>query len=101
MDGRITGNDLCMQIQADVLGVDGAAVVAETTTRCGLRTAGLAVEVLGGSVRSAEPSPAGEERTSGGHRRGTTTACTAGLCRLAERCSGPWIGLTCHSFRCA
>ncbi len=41
---RITGNDLCMQIQADVLGVDVVwPVVAETTALGVAYAAGLAV----------------------------------------------------------
>lgn len=43
-DGGITGNDLCMQIQADVLGVDVVRpVVAETTALGAAYAAGLAV----------------------------------------------------------
>ena len=44
VDGGITGNDLCMQIQADVLGVDVVRpVVAETTALGAAYAAGLAV----------------------------------------------------------
>lgn len=44
VDGGITANDLCMQIQADVLGVDVVRpVVAETTALGAAYTAGLAV----------------------------------------------------------
>jgi glycerol kinase len=44
VDGGITGNDLCMQIQADVLGVDVVKpVVAETTALGAAYAAGLAV----------------------------------------------------------
>ena len=45
VDGGITANDLCMQIQADVLGVDGepSPVVAETTALGAAYAAGLAV----------------------------------------------------------
>ncbi|KBV03083.1 glycerol kinase GlpK [Mycobacterium tuberculosis NRITLD12] len=44
VDGGITGNDLCMQIQADVLGVDVVRpVVAETTALGVAYAAGLAV----------------------------------------------------------
>jgi len=43
VDGGITGNDLCMQIQADVLGVDVVKpVVAETTALGAAYAAGLA-----------------------------------------------------------
>ena len=45
VDGGITDNDLCMQIQADVLGVDVVRpVVAETTALGAAYAAGLAVE---------------------------------------------------------
>jgi glycerol kinase len=44
VDGGITANDLCMQIQADVLGVDVVRpVVAETTALGAAYSAGLAV----------------------------------------------------------
>ncbi len=44
VDGGITGNDLCMQIQADVLGVDVVRpVVAETTALGAAYAAGLSV----------------------------------------------------------
>lgn len=44
VDGGVTSNDLCMQIQADVLGVDVVRpVVAETTALGAAYAAGLAV----------------------------------------------------------
>jgi glycerol kinase len=44
VDGGVTQNELCMQIQADVLGVDvSRPVVAETTALGAAYTAGLAV----------------------------------------------------------
>jgi glycerol kinase len=44
VDGGVTGNDLCMQIQADVLGVDVVRpVVAETTALGAAYAAGLAL----------------------------------------------------------
>jgi glycerol kinase len=44
VDGGITANELCMQIQADVLGVDVVKpVVAETTALGAAYAAGLAV----------------------------------------------------------
>ena len=49
VDGGVTGNDLCMQIQADVLGVDVVRpVVAETTALGAAYAAGLAVEYWSG-----------------------------------------------------
>ena len=54
VDGGITANDLCMQIQADVLGVDVVKpVVAETTALGAAYAAGLGGRVLGGPRRSA------------------------------------------------
>ncbi len=67
VDGGITGNDLCMQIQADVLGVDVVRpVVAETTALGAAYAAGLA----SGSGRLRPICGPTGERTSGGHRRG-------------------------------
>ena len=44
MDGGVTANDLCMQIQADTLGVDvSRPEVAETTALGAAYAAGLAV----------------------------------------------------------
>jgi glycerol kinase len=44
VDGGVTANELCMQIQADVLGVDvSRPVVAETTALGAAYAAGLAV----------------------------------------------------------
>ena len=44
VDGGVTANELCMQIQADVLGVDVVKpVVAETTALGAAYAAGLAV----------------------------------------------------------
>ncbi|WNG88764.1 glycerol kinase GlpK [Mycobacterium sp. ITM-2016-00317] len=49
VDGGITANDLCMQIQADVLGVDVVKpVVAETTALGAAYAAGLAVNFWDG-----------------------------------------------------
>jgi glycerol kinase len=49
VDGGITANDLCMQIQSDVLGVDVVKpVVAETTALGAAYAAGLAVDFWSG-----------------------------------------------------
>ncbi len=54
VDGGITANALCMQIQADVLGVDVVKpVVAETTALGAAYAAGLAGRILGGRRRPA------------------------------------------------
>ena len=42
VDGGVTANDLCMQIQADVLGVEVSPVVAETTALGAAYATGLA-----------------------------------------------------------
>ncbi|MCU1677541.1 MAG: glpK [Frankiales bacterium] len=50
VDGGVTANDLCMQIQADVLGVPvSKPVVAETTALGAAYAAGLAVGFWGGT----------------------------------------------------
>ncbi len=55
VDGGITANDLCMQIQADVLGVDvSKPVVAETTCLGAAYAAGLAVGFWSGTDELAE-----------------------------------------------
>ena len=54
VDGGITANDLCMQIQADVLGVPvSQPVVAETTALGAAYAAGLAVGLLERDRRAA------------------------------------------------
>ncbi len=98
VDGGITGNDLCMQIQADVLGVDVVRpVVAETTALGVAYAAGLAVGFW------AAPSDLRANWRE--DKRWTPTWTTTSVPRVmpagARRCSGPWIGLTCPSFRCA
>ncbi|EUA78611.1 carbohydrate kinase, FGGY family [Mycobacterium xenopi 4042] len=80
VDGGITANELCMQIQADVLGVDVVRpVVAETTALGAAYAAGLAVGFW------ADPDdlrPTGG-RTSGGARPGRRRA-RRGVCGLAQ-----------------
>ncbi|MGA9492646.1 MAG: glycerol kinase GlpK [Mycobacterium sp.] len=75
VDGGITANDLCMQIQADVLGVDVVRpVVAETTALGAAYAAGLAVGFWSGpdelranwrEGRRWTPRWSDDERTSG------------------------------------
>ncbi|BBX46844.1 glycerol kinase GlpK [Mycobacterium cookii] len=75
VDGGITANDLCMQIQADVLGVDVVRpVVAETTALGAAYAAGLAVGFWSGpdelranwqEGRRWTPSWSDDERASG------------------------------------
>lgn len=98
VDGGITGNDLCMQIQADVLGVDVVRpVVAETTALGVAYAAGLAV----GFWAAPSDLRANWREDKRWTRRGTTTSVPRVMPAGARRCSGPWIGLTCPSFRCA
>ena len=75
VDGGVTGNDLCMQIQADVLGVDVVRpVVAETTALGAAYAAGLAVGFWAGpddlranwqEDRRWTPSWSDEQRAAG------------------------------------
>ena len=54
VDGGVTANDLCMQLQADILGVPvSRPVVAETTALGAAYAAGLAHRVLAGPRRAA------------------------------------------------
>ncbi|HEV2345881.1 MAG TPA: glycerol kinase GlpK [Actinocrinis sp.] len=74
-DGGVTANELCMQIQADVLGVPvSKPVVAETTALGAAYAAGLAVgfwkstdELVGNwsEARRWEPQWTGEQRAAG------------------------------------
>ena len=49
VDGGVTLNELCMQIQADVLGVDVVRPVVAETTALGRRTRRPGDRLLGGS----------------------------------------------------
>ncbi len=62
VDGGVTANELCMQIQADVLGVEvSRPVVAETTALGAAYAAGLAVGLLEQHRRAARELERGEE----------------------------------------
>ena len=75
VDGGVTANDLCMQIQADVLGVPGQPpVVAETTALGAAYAAGLAtgfwrdtdeLRSTGSEVERWEPQWSEEQRADG------------------------------------
>ena len=92
VDGGVTANDLCMQLQADILGVAVVRpVVAETTALGAAYAAGLAIgfwkdpdelraELAGGPALDAVAGP----RTS------ATPATPAGR----RRSSAPWTGWT-------
>ena len=93
VDGGITANDLCMQIQADVLGVDVVKpVVAETTALGAAYAAGLAVgfwaspDDLRANWQEDKRWTPDVER-----RRSAPPAMRAG----GKRCSARWTGSTC------
>ncbi|HEY6786870.1 MAG TPA: glycerol kinase GlpK [Trebonia sp.] len=75
VDGGVTANDLCMQLQADILGVRvSRPVVAETTALGAAYAAGLAVGFWGGTdelranwreSRQWEPSWSADHREAG------------------------------------
>jgi glycerol kinase len=75
VDGGVTANDLCMQLQADILGVRvSRPVVAETTALGAAYAAGLAVGFWGGTdelranwreSRQWEPSWSADRREAG------------------------------------
>ncbi|HEX3958468.1 MAG TPA: glycerol kinase GlpK [Trebonia sp.] len=75
VDGGVTANDLCMQLQADILGVRvSRPVVAETTALGAAYAAGLAVGFWGGTdelranwreSRQWEPSWSADQREAG------------------------------------
>ena len=99
VDGGITANELCMQIQADVLGVTvSKPVVAETTALGAAYAAGLAVGLLeqhrraagelergqavgvrSGAMSSAGPGTPDGRRPSSAHWTGWTSTDRSGL----------------------
>lgn len=73
VDGGVTANELCMQLQADILGVPvSKPVVAETTALGAAYAAGLAV----GFWKSADDMRANWQEPSAGSRPGTKRAAT-------------------------
>ena len=89
VDGGITANDLCMQIQADVLGVDVVKpVVAETTALGAAYAAGLAVGFWSIPTSCA---PTGT-RTSAGRLSGVTSSAPTGTPVGRRPCSARWTG---------
>ena len=81
VDGGVTANDLCMQMQADILGVPvSQPVVAETTALGAAYAAGLAV----GFWNSTEELRRTGTRTSAGTPQWTTSSARRRLRRLAE-----------------
>ena len=92
VDGGITANDLCMQIQSDVLGVDVVKpVVAETTALGAAYAAGLAVGFWAESRRPAgqlaggQAVDAGVERGPAGRRLRGLAEGGAAHARLGRR----------------
>ncbi len=81
VDGGVTANELCMQIQADILGVPGqpAGGRRDHRTRCGLRR-GAGHRLLAGHRRAASELERVEAVGSAVVRR----AAGAGLRRLEE-----------------
>ncbi|EUA86800.1 carbohydrate kinase, FGGY family [Mycobacterium ulcerans str. Harvey] len=96
VDGGITSNDLCMQIQADVLGVDVVRPVVAETTALGAAYAAGWPSVSGPIRRTCGPTG---KRTSAGRRSGPMTSAPPDMPVGARPCSGPWTGSTCPSGR--
>ena len=79
VDGGVTANELCMQIQADVLGVPvSRPVVAETTALGAAYAAGLAVGFWSDTDELRENW---NEAQALGARSGATSSATTGYAR--------------------
>ena len=91
VDGGVTANDLCMQLQADVLGVPvSRPVVAETTALGAAYAAGLATGLLVGHRRARAPTG---RSPSAGHRTWSRRAARRRVCRVAQgRRTHPGLG---------
>ena len=92
VDGGVTANSLCMQIQADMLGVDvSRPVVAETTALGAAYAAGLAVGFWDSTGRAAAELAGGPALDPADRRR----AAAGRVRRLAEgRSAHPGLGPT-------
>ena len=91
VDGGVTANDLCMQIQADILGVPvSRPVVAETTALGAAYAAGLAV----GFWESTDELRETGTRTGAGSPSGTTRSAPPGMRSGGRRWSARWTGWT-------
>ena len=93
VDGGVTANDLCMQIQADVLGVPvSRPVVAETTALGAAYAAGLAIGFW------ETPTSCGRTgtRASGGSPRGPGSSARTATAGGARPSSGPSTGWRCE-----
>ena len=92
VDGGVTANDLCMQLQADILGVPvSRPVVAETTALGAAYAAGLAVGFWNDTDELRENW---NESTALGARSGPTSSATTGTPAGRKRSSAPWTGWT-------
>ena len=96
VDGGITANDLCMQIQADVLGVDVVKpVVAETTALGAAYAAGPGRRVLGEPRRAAGQLAGGQALDV---RTGLRTSAPPATRAGRRPCSARWTGSTSSDF---
>ena len=95
VDGGITANDLCMQIQADVLGVDVVKPVVAETTALG---AAYAAAWRSGSGRTPTTCGPTGRRTSAGRPRGATSSAPTATRGGRRRCSARWTGSTSSDF---
>ena len=94
VDGGVTANELCMQIQADVLGVAvSRPVVAETTALGAAYAAGLAVGFWAGPTSCAQNWQRGPAL---GRRSWTTSSAPAGYAgwQKAVQRTLDWVDVT-------
>ena len=95
VDGGITANELCMQIQADVLGVDVVKpVVAETTALGAAYAAGLAV----GFWENPDDLRANWQEDKRWSPNGVTSSAPPATRVGRRRCSARWTGSTSSDF---
>ena len=91
VDGGVTANELCMQLQADILGVPvSKPVVAETTALGAAYAAGLAT----GFWQTTDELRRTGTRTSAGSRAGATSSAPAATPAGRRRSSAPSTGST-------
>ena len=89
VDGGVTANELCMQLQSDILGVPvSRPVVAETTALGAAYAAGLAV----GFWSSTDELRANWAQGKRWSPRGRTTSAPSGMPGGARPSTAPWTG---------
>lgn len=89
VDGGVTANDLCMQIQADVLGVPVSRLWSRRPLRWAPRTPRVSPRASG----ATRPSSAHTGRSpSAGSRPGTRTGAARGTRTGSGPSSAPWTG---------